>query len=329
MQEITGILNIGREGLGCRKTKFYSSCSSKEKRDLIIKAVREKEEEKRIVNMTALSLQGSHLKWEVPQRRIKQEDLTVMPEERLKFLIKSVYDLLPTPANKQRWFETDESCSLCGGNGSLNHILAGCDVALSQGRYTWRHNKVLRELASIIQEKLLAQHTKQNDNRSILFVKPGEKIEPNKSFQQESFLSSAEDWKMTVDLEKRLRIPEKVALTDLRPDITIMSELTKQMVLIELTVPTEERIEISGELKRSKYECIVTEGKKNGWRMRCYAVEIGCRGFPAASMSRLLKDLGYVGQERRKKLEKMGKIAEEASRKLWKASQFKSWGRQN
>ena len=113
-------------------------------------------------------------------------------------------------------------------------------------------------------------------------------------------------------------------MTDLRPDITIMSEQTKEMVLIELTVPTEERIEISGELKRAKYECIITEGKKNGWRMRCWAVEIGCRGFPALSMSRLLKDLGYVGQERRKKLEKLGNIAEEASRKLWKASHFKN-----
>ena len=57
------------------------------------------------------------------------------------------------------------------------------------------------------------------------------------------------------------------------------------MVFIELTVPTEERIEIFVELKRSKYECSVTEGKKNGWHMRCLAVEIVCRGFPALSMS--------------------------------------------
>ena len=146
-----------------------------------------------------------------------------MSNERLKFIIKAVYDLLPTPANKCRWFDTDEKCLLCGENGSLNHILAGCDVARSQGRYTWRHNKVLRELASIIQEKIV-NNVKNPEKKSIAFVKPGEKAKINKSFQQESFLSSADDWKMSVDLEQRMKIPGRVAVTDLRPDITILSE---------------------------------------------------------------------------------------------------------
>ena len=35
------------------------------------------------------------------------------------------------------------------------------------------------------------------------------------------------------------------------------------MAIIELTAPTEERIEISGELKRAKYEVSVTKGKRN------------------------------------------------------------------
>ena len=129
-----------------------------------------------------------------------------------------------------------------------------------------------------------------------------------------------------MDIEGRLKIPAEVAVTNLRPDITITSMKTKQMAIIELTVPTEERIEISGEIKRSKYEILVSEGRKNGWRMRCWAVEVGCRGFPAVSMSRLLKDVGFAGRERRKMMEKLGSIAEEASRSLWKASHFKNWG---
>ena len=93
-----------------------------------------------------------------------------------------------------------------------------------------------------------------------------------------------------------------------------------------MTVPSEDRIEVSGELKRLKYEQIVQEGRQNGWKVRVWAVEVGCRGFPAMSMSTLMKDLGYKGGERKKAIERIGKVAEEASQSLWKASHFKKWG---
>ena len=57
-----------------------------------------------------------------------------------------------------------------------------------------------------------------------------------------------------------------------------------------------------------------------------WAVEVGCRGFPAISMSTFMKDLGYKGGERKKAIERIGKVAEEASQSLWKASHFKKWG---
>ena len=327
MQEITGTPNVGREGLGTRKAEYYSTSSNKDRRQMIVKAVREKEEYQRVVNMTMLAKQGTHLKWEVPQRRLNQADLTGMSEEKLKFLIKSVYDLLPTPANKNTWFGTSETCLLCEESGTLNHILAGCKIALNQGRYKWRHDKVLKELAAAIQRKITENEGREDEEkRKIIFIRPGEKGQRKENLHQDSILSTAKDWKLSVDIEGRLKIPAEVAVTDLRPDITITSMKTKQMAIIELTVPTEERIEISGEIKRSKYEILVSEGRKNGWRMRCWAVEVGCRGFPAVSMSRLLKDVGFAGRERRKMMEKLGSIAEEASRSLWKASHFKNWG---
>ena len=328
MQEITGISNIGREGLGTRTVRFYSKSSTKERRDMIVNSVREKEEEQRVVNMTMLSKQGAQTKWEVPQRRIKQSDLTGMSEDRLKFLIKSVYDLLPTPANKNKWFNSNETCLLCGENGTLNHILAGCRVALSQGRYKWRHDKVLKELAAAVEGKIVENRGTQGEmKRKIVFVKAGEKNETKKPVQEDSILASAKDWKMSVDLGKQLKVPTDVAATDLRPDIIITSHKSKQMYIIELTVPTEERIEVSGELKRTKYEVLISEGRRNGWRVRCWAVEVGCRGFPAVSMSTLLREIGLAGKERKKVMEKLGSVAEEASRTIWRASHHKNWGR--
>ena len=123
-----------------------------------------------------------------------------------------------------------------------------------------------------------------------------------------------------------MKIPIAVSATNLRPDIIIVSGKTKQMGIVELTVPSEERIEISGEIKRNKYEKIVNEGRQNGWRVRCWAVEVGCRGFPAASMSSFLKDIGYPGGQRKHIIERISKTTENASRTLWRASHFKRWG---
>ena len=161
MQEIIGATNKGKEGLGMRKVEFFSKTSPKGKRKMIVKSVREKEEEDRVANIASLTKQGAHLKWEVPQRRLTQNDLINMPEERIKFLIKSVYDLLPTPANKNKWFETEEKCLPCGEHSTLNHILSGCKTALCQSKYKWRHDQVLKELANAIQMKII-ENTKRS-----------------------------------------------------------------------------------------------------------------------------------------------------------------------
>ena len=115
--------------------QYYSSSSKEGKRTMIVSTIREKEEEKRRIKMTGLAKQGASTRWEVPERRLSHRDVISTSETSLKFLIKSVYDLLPTPANKNRWFNANESCQLCGGVGTLNHILSACEVALSQGRY--------------------------------------------------------------------------------------------------------------------------------------------------------------------------------------------------
>ena len=71
-----------------------------------------------------------------------------------------------------------------------------------------------------------------------------------------------------VDLDGQVKVPEDITITNLRPDILLISQRTKQLGIIELTVPSEERIEISGQIKRMKYEAIAQEGRLNGWRIR-------------------------------------------------------------
>ena len=41
----------------------------------------------------------------------------------------------------------------------------------------------------------------------------------------------------------------------------------------------------SGEMKKEKYAPLQEEGKANGWKVKVWAVEVACYGFPASSMS--------------------------------------------
>ena len=94
-----------------------------------------------------------------------------------------------------------------------------------------------------------------------------------------------------MDLNGKLKIPSSITITDLRPDMVLISESTRQLGIIELTVPNENRIEVSGELKKAKYAPIAEEGTKKGWRVRMWALEVG---FPARSLTVLLRDMGYL-----------------------------------
>ena len=326
-QEITGIPNKGREGLGLKPRKYFSKQEKKEKRRMVVNAVRDMEEEKRTVKMTGLSKQGAPMNWEVPERRVSSRDILGMQEGRLGFIVKSVYDLLPTPENRNRWFSTDEGCQLCGGIGSLAHILSGCPTALGQGRYRWRHDQVLKEIAHHVEgRRKEGNKSPATRTTQIEFVKPGEKRQKREKKETRSYLDGSTDWHMQVDLDKKLRVPAEVAPTDLRPDLILVSNSTKRMGVMELTVPNEDRVEVANEMKRRKYATLQVEGKKRGWSVEVWAVEVGCRGFPAGSMAKFLKDLGIAGQKKRSIMRKVGEAAERASRWLWRCSSRLEWG---
>ena len=61
--------------------------------------------------------------------------------------------VLPTLKNFREWVGEDKRCKMCMGVGSLQHILSGCKTSLTQGRYTWRHNQVLKSLGCLFENK--------------------------------------------------------------------------------------------------------------------------------------------------------------------------------
>ena len=59
---------------------------------------------------------------------------------------------MASPDNLRRWGKRQMGiCPLCASpNATLEHITNICTVALNQGRFTWRHDSVLLQIATTV-----------------------------------------------------------------------------------------------------------------------------------------------------------------------------------
>ncbi|XP_039516167.1 receptor-type tyrosine-protein phosphatase beta-like [Pimephales promelas] len=297
--EIVGRVQEGRAGLGRSETPLFWSKASKEERKAMVVAEVTRTEQERL-NIKSQSWQGVWMSWEGV-----------------------------TDRNLHQWFGTEELCPLCStSNASLQHILSGCKTALSQGRYRWRHDLVLRKLAEV------AESCRQEANRRpfgptrspILFARAGEKINHPHQRATSRVLLSGSEWNMRVDLGRQLQFPREIVETLLRPDLIMWSELCKTILLVELTVPWEEGMEAANERKRAKYADLAEACKEAGWKATTWPVEVGCRGFVGSSTVRLLREMGCTGAGCRKAIKELAEEAERGSFWLWLRRKHKVWG---
>ena len=253
-----------------------------------------------------------------------------METSRISFLIRSTYDVLPTPTNLHQWLGEDPSCPLCSTPATLRHILVGCKVSLSQGRYTWRHNQVLKGLAATLESRRttinalpLRATTSAN---SIAFVREGQqgqrKVPPKARLGE---LEAARDWQMLVDVGQRLTVPPEIVITNLRPDLVLWSNSQRKVYFVELTVPWEDAVQEAFERKKLRYSDLAAEAEQRGWRAKVCPAEVGCRGFVATSTVRLMKDLGISGQVLRQAIKELSRLAERSSQWLWLKRKDPNW----
>ena len=198
-----------------------------------------------------------------------------------------------------RWENTIERKVTWAGRGTLEHILSCCPKALGEGRYRWRHDQVLKSVAEAIAPGIESAKRSRPSKQTIAFVRAGE--QPRRTSKTSAgILTTAKDWRLLVDLEKQLKFPNDIAATTLRPDIVLVSDSTKQVVLLELTVPWEDRLEEALKRKLFKYTGLVNSCQQAGWRARCLPVEVGCRGFAARSLARALSTMDIEGERERR-----------------------------
>ncbi len=269
LRDIIGAPCTGRQGLGTSHFQQWRKAGTSDRRAMIQEEVRNLEEEGRRSRAVVLASQGAWTKWDLPERKITWADLWRLEPFRISFLLRSVYDTLPTPTNLHKWgMRQDPLCKLCGERGTMAHILSGCKTALTQGRYRWRHDKVLMALANTLDQERKKKHHPLRKTTSVQFVREGEKP-PTTVTARTTLLQKAQSWEMKVDLGGRLQFPQ-IVQTTLRPDVVLWSEEAKKIILIELTVPWEEGCEEAFERKSANYQDLLYDCR--GERMAGMAV---------------------------------------------------------
>ncbi|XP_058608845.1 uncharacterized protein LOC131525365 [Onychostoma macrolepis] len=143
-KDIIGAPCTGRQGLGMIHFQEWGKANPVERRAMVQAVVRGLEEERSKAKVVGLGPQGAWTRWDLPKRKVTWADLWRLEPCQISFLLRAFYDTLPTPVNLHRWgMRDDPTCKLCRQKGTMAHILSGCKTTLAQGRYRWRHDKVL------------------------------------------------------------------------------------------------------------------------------------------------------------------------------------------
>ena len=173
MNEIIDAVANGRVGYGLHPQHWWFKEYTKKQKKMVSEEIHHLEEVKRIATAVRQRKQCTWIRWEsAKDRAVIWSNLKHIEPKKLSFLIKVVYNVLPTPINLHTWGLTiSNQCTEGGINANFKHIFSGCEYALRD--YTRRHNEVLEIFAEI--SKMCSETANKvlnnSTNRAIHFVK--------------------------------------------------------------------------------------------------------------------------------------------------------------
>ena len=128
-------------------------------------------------------------------------------------------------------------------------------MALNQGRYTWRHDNVIKYIVDSIDKSKFTVHSDLSGYTT-----------PNGG-----------------------TIPTTLTVTTLIPDITVLSVEKKSFDILELTVPFEDNIHARHKYKADKYAHYTTDISTH--KTAVTAFEVGARGYLTEDNTKRLKEI--------------------------------------
>ena len=282
-RKLRGPTQFGRAGIGTTShTPIPNDKHFHEYRKLISKTSKEIDEESQLARALQLQVQCQWTRWDnYVKNDLSWTFVLDTPPNLLSFCLASTYDVLPSPSNLKRWrICAEASCFLCGKEVcTSSHVLGACQISLSQGRFTFRHNSVLNSLVDALNIfiKELPKLPVKCINK-VSFVKAGVCKTRTKS-KPTGILHLSNDWKVVADLSDGYMFPGHIAVSALRPAIVIYSNTLKRVIIVELTCPCEENMESWHSTKLLKYSGLASVISCNGWYCDLFTIEVGARGY--------------------------------------------------
>ena len=249
----------------------------KQLKQKVKKSINEEMEEHWLNHLKSLVLQGNFLAAnDLMIKDINFKSIIYhLPRNILKFLSNACIDTLPTNTNLKRWNKrSSPACQLCGNKETLLHVLNNCKVMLDQGRYTWRHNSVLNLL-------------------------------------YESIISRNSNFEVNCDLPGILKgistIPTDIATTNKRPDLVIIDRKSKNITLVELTVPFDTNVNQAHKRKLERYGNLMQDLMDSGYNASYIPVEIGSRGYISSENVERLKTVLNLNRRKDRNTKELNK----------------------
>lgn len=202
---------------------------------------------------------------------------------------------------------------LCGASKYTSlHVLCGCPWVLREEeningvhRYTWRHDCVNLEMALQVMEVVTRVNT----------------LPAAESAASNDLLLLARDWEVRADLPDlcdggRVEFLDSFLVTSARPDILVISEREKIIIIIELTVPHERNMQARAEFKSDKYADLL--GMDADWTVYLFTQEHGALlGTANETVDRCWRRLGFKRWEAKRATAACMQVAANCSARIW------------
>ena len=216
------------------KTRIsYQSSITSTNRNANAKNLKRKSDETLETHAENLSLQGEWHKLIHLQSPDSSFSALVsgLSEATYRWLVKACTNTVPTMSYLYKiGKKISSNCPRCGNSPeTLHHSLNSCRKALEDGLYTWRHNMVLDQLYSSLQEAMDS------------------------------------DWEIRADLSASTpgaTVPPDILLTQLKPDIITVNKTSRRINLVELTVCWDVYHHQAQERKEERYTELAAELKE-------------------------------------------------------------------
>jgi len=147
-----------------------------------------------------------------------------LPKNIYSFVLRYLNNSLANATNQLKWGTTKSpKCIVCHERQTLGHVIGGCQVALHEKRYNWRHDSILLNIAKVLNPL------------------------PNTT--------------VYCDIDDQYPNPSMISGEEYRPDIIVKQN--NKIIIIELTVGFETNIEKNFQRKTQKYQLLINNLSEN------------------------------------------------------------------